>query len=142
MLLQVPFTSMINNSCQGGALVAAILTGDAAMLGSALDRDVIIEPARAPLIPGMVAVKEAAKAAGGCSTLIAHPLSVELHELCVSSRSVPCSVVHCLRCPAFAAVQVAAAAADRASYQLSMPHTIPCQHSVIVFPCCTLSLCR
>lgn len=55
---------MINNSCQGGSLIAAILTGDAQLLGSALDSDVIIEPVRAPLIPGMMAVKEAAKAAG------------------------------------------------------------------------------
>jgi hypothetical protein len=65
LLLQVPFKSMINNSCQGGSLVAAILTGDAALLGAALDSDVIIEPVRAPLIPGMPAVKEAAKKAGG-----------------------------------------------------------------------------
>lgn len=55
---------MINNACQGGSLVAAILMGDAQLLGSALDSDVIIEPARAPLIPGMLAVKEAAKTAG------------------------------------------------------------------------------
>lgn len=55
---------MINNSCQGGSLVAAILTGDAQLLGAALDSDIIIEPVRAPLIPGMPAVKEAAKAAG------------------------------------------------------------------------------
>jgi homoserine kinase len=68
MLRQVPFKSMINNACQGGSLVAAILTGDAAMLGSALDSDIIIEPVRAPLIPGMPAVKEAAKAAGGSMT--------------------------------------------------------------------------
>jgi hypothetical protein len=65
LLLQVPFKSMINNSCQGGSLVAAILTGDAALLGAALDSDAIIEPVRAPLIPGMPAVKEAAKQAGG-----------------------------------------------------------------------------
>lgn len=45
-------------------MVAAILNGDAELLGSALDSDVIIEPVRAPLIPGMLAVKEAAKAAG------------------------------------------------------------------------------
>ena len=56
---------MINNSCQGGALVAAILTGNTKLLGAALDSDVIIEPVRAPLIPGMTLVKQAAKEAGG-----------------------------------------------------------------------------
>jgi homoserine kinase len=55
---------MINNCTQGGSLVAAILTGDAALLGAALDSDVIVEPVRAPLIPGMLDVKAAAKAAG------------------------------------------------------------------------------
>eukprot|EP00775_Hariotina_reticulata_P003317 gene3317-3594_t len=61
---EVPFKSMINNCCQGGSLVAAILTGDAQLLGQALDSDQIIEPVRGPLIPGMLEVKEAAKAAG------------------------------------------------------------------------------
>eukprot|EP00878_Enallax_costatus_P009140 GHUV01009554.1.p1 GENE.GHUV01009554.1~~GHUV01009554.1.p1 ORF type:complete len:362 (+),score=75.51 GHUV01009554.1:332-1417(+) len=75
---EVPFKSMINNSCQGGSLVAAILTGDAQLLGSALDSDVIIEPVRAPLIPGMLAVKEAAKTAGafGCTISGAGPTAV------------------------------------------------------------------
>ncbi|WIA14891.1 hypothetical protein OEZ85_001607 [Tetradesmus obliquus] len=75
---EVPFKSMINNSCQGGSLVAAILTGDAALLGAALDSDVIIEPVRAPLIPGMQAVKEAAKKAGayGCTISGAGPTAV------------------------------------------------------------------
>lgn len=55
---------MINNCTQGGSLVAAILTGDAALLGASLDSDAIVEPVRAPLIPGMLDVKAAAKAAG------------------------------------------------------------------------------
>jgi homoserine kinase len=62
--VQVPFKSMINNSCQGGSLVAAILTGNTQLLGAALDSDIIIEPVRAPLIPGMPLVKQAAKEAG------------------------------------------------------------------------------
>lgn len=58
--------------------MAAILMGDAQLLGSALDSDVIIEPVRAPLIPGMLAVKEAAKAAGafGCTISGAGPTAV------------------------------------------------------------------
>lgn len=52
--------------------------GNARLLGSALDSDCIIEPARAPLIPGMQAVKEAAKAAGayGCTISGAGPTAV------------------------------------------------------------------
>lgn len=71
----VPFKSMINNSLQGGALVASILRGDVQNLGRALDSDVIIEPTRGPLIPGFMAVKDAAKAAGafGCTISGAGP---------------------------------------------------------------------
>lgn len=46
--------------------VAGILNGDPQLLGQALDSDVIVEPVRGPLIPGLLAVKEAAKAAGVC----------------------------------------------------------------------------
>ncbi len=49
----------------GGSLVAGILTGSPALLGLALDSELIVEPVRGPLIPGFSAVKEAAKAAGG-----------------------------------------------------------------------------
>lgn len=75
---EVPFKAMINNCCQGGSLVAAILTGDAALLGAALDSDAIVEPVRAPLIPGMAQVKAAAKAAGayGCTISGAGPTAV------------------------------------------------------------------
>jgi homoserine kinase len=50
----------------GGSLVAGILTGDASLIGKALDSDAIVEPVRGPLIPGFQAVKEAALAAGAC----------------------------------------------------------------------------
>lgn len=68
---QVPMKSMINNCTQGGSLVAGILSGDVSLIGRSLDSDVIIEPTRAPLIPGMMAVKAAAKAAGAapCGTM-------------------------------------------------------------------------
>jgi len=50
------------------AMVAAFCTGDLALLRDAVD-DRIAEPARAPLLPGFVAAKAAALAAGalGCS---------------------------------------------------------------------------
>ncbi|GLI59812.1 hypothetical protein VaNZ11_001779 [Volvox africanus] len=77
---EVPMKSMINNCCQGGALVAGILRGDVKLIGESLDRDVIIEPVRGPLIPGMLAVKEAAKAAGayGCTISGAGPTAVAI----------------------------------------------------------------
>jgi len=54
------------------------LLGNVRLLGSALDSDCIVEPARAPLIPGLMAVKEAAKAAGayGCTISGAGPTAV------------------------------------------------------------------
>ena len=39
-------------------------TADAKLVGRALDSDCIVEPVRGPLIPGFMAVKAAAKAAG------------------------------------------------------------------------------
>ncbi len=49
-------------------MVAALASGDLALLGRAID-DRIAEPARAPLLPGFVAAKAAALSAGalGCS---------------------------------------------------------------------------
>lgn len=77
---QIPMKQVINNCCQGGSLVAGIITGDIALLGSALDSDAIVEPVRAPLMPGMLAVKEAAKKAGafGCTISGAGPTAVAI----------------------------------------------------------------
>ncbi|KAF5843026.1 GHMP kinase, partial [Dunaliella salina] len=77
---EVPMKSLINNCCQGGSLVAGILNGDSQLLGQALDSDVIVEPVRGPLIPGLMAVKEAAKAAGahGCTISGAGPTAVAI----------------------------------------------------------------
>jgi homoserine kinase len=57
--------------------------GDARLLGSALDKDVVVEPARLPLIPGMAAVKEAAKAAGELQGI---PTSGASNADCASPR--------------------------------------------------------
>jgi homoserine kinase len=78
---EVPFKSLVHNSTHGGALVAAILAGDAPSLGLCLDSgDRVIEPARAPLIPGLQAVKDAAKEAGayGCTISGAGPTAVAI----------------------------------------------------------------
>ncbi|XP_020240542.1 homoserine kinase [Cajanus cajan] len=66
------------NCSQAGALVAAVLQGDVAGLGKALSSDKIVEPRRAPLIPGMEAVKRAALSAGafGCTISGAGPTAV------------------------------------------------------------------
>ncbi|CAN1143205.1 Homoserine kinase [Linum perenne] len=66
------------NSSQAGALVASLLQGDLAGMGKALSSDKIVEPTRAPLIPGMEAVKKAALEAGafGCTISGAGPTAV------------------------------------------------------------------
>lgn len=70
------------NSSQAGALVAAVLLGDTAGLGRALSSDKIVEPRRAPLIPGMEAVKKAAILAGafGCTISGAGPTAVAVTD--------------------------------------------------------------
>ena len=59
---------MIPNLGNVAALVAALASGDLALLGRSI-HDRLVEPVRAPLIPGFQAVKDAALAAGalGCS---------------------------------------------------------------------------
>ena len=76
--VEVPMAAVINNCAMGASLVAGILTGDAALIGKALDSDAIVEPVRGPLIPGFAAVKEAARAAGayGCTISGAGPTAV------------------------------------------------------------------
>ncbi|KAE9610692.1 putative homoserine kinase [Lupinus albus] len=68
------------NCSQAGALVASVLQGDVVCLGKALSSDKIVEPKRAPLIPGMEAVKRAALQAGafGCTISGAGPTVVAL----------------------------------------------------------------
>ncbi|XP_028796729.1 homoserine kinase-like [Neltuma alba] len=70
------------NSSQAGALVASVLQGDLAGLGKALSSDKIVEPRRAPLIPGMEAVKRAALEAGafGCTISGAGPTAVAVTD--------------------------------------------------------------
>jgi homoserine kinase len=75
---QVAMSSAVKNCAAGGALVAGITFGNVALLGAALDSDVIVEPVRGKLIPGFSVVKEAAKAAGayGCTISGAGPTAV------------------------------------------------------------------
>ncbi len=70
----ITFEQHVTNSGHLGALVAGVCTGDTSLLGRAV-QDEIVEPARAPLIPGFQQVKEAALEAGayGCSISGAGP---------------------------------------------------------------------
>jgi len=59
----------VHQIAQVGAIVAALASGDLALLGRAID-DRIAEPARAPLIPGFREAKAAALAAGALGASI------------------------------------------------------------------------
>ncbi|GAA0153483.1 kinase [Lithospermum erythrorhizon] len=75
---EITMSHHIWNSSQAGALVASVLQGDLRGLGKAMSSDKIVEPTRAPLIPGMEAVKAAAIEAGafGCTISGAGPTAV------------------------------------------------------------------
>lgn len=55
----IPMNDHVQNSSQAAALVAAAVQGNVRVLGSAMEADQIVEPRRAPLIPGMVNAKKA-----------------------------------------------------------------------------------
>jgi homoserine kinase len=59
----------LHQAAQVGALIAALATGDYALLGRAID-DRIAEPARAALLPGFREAKQAALAAGALGSSI------------------------------------------------------------------------
>lgn len=65
---RVPLAAMIANCSRACAIVASVATRDARLFGRSIV-DVVVEPARASLIPGFAAVKRAALKAGalGCS---------------------------------------------------------------------------
>ena len=76
--LEIAMAHHVWNCSQAGALVASVLEGDLVGLGKALSGDKIVEPRRAPLIPGMEPVKKAAIEAGafGCTISGAGPTAV------------------------------------------------------------------
>jgi homoserine kinase len=65
----VPRAVALHQMAQVAAIVAACHTSDLALLGRAID-DRIAEPARAPLLPGFLAAKEAAMTAGALGASI------------------------------------------------------------------------
>jgi homoserine kinase len=72
----IDLRTVIQQSANVAAMVAALASGDLELLGRALD-DRIAEPARAPLLPGFADAKAAALDAGalGCSISGAGPTS-------------------------------------------------------------------
>lgn len=65
----LPRAIALHQMAQVGAIVAACYSGDLELLGRAID-DRIAEPARAPLLPGFLAAKRAALAAGALGASI------------------------------------------------------------------------
>ncbi|CAI5467170.1 unnamed protein product [Closterium sp. Yama58-4] len=92
---EITMASHVANSSQAAALIHAIHTGDARLLGAALASDTIVEPRRSPLIPGMSAVKVAAKAAGahGCTISGAGPTAVAVVDSEEVGRAVGAAIV-------------------------------------------------
>jgi homoserine kinase len=93
----------LHQAAQVGAIVAALASGDLALLGRAID-DRIAEPVRAPLIPGFREAKAAALAAGalGASVSGAGPTTFAL----AASRDVAQAVAVAMEA-AFAARAIA-----------------------------------
>jgi homoserine kinase len=79
----------LHQAAQVGAIVAALASGDLALLGRAID-DRIAEPARAPLIPGFREAKAAALGAGalGASISGAGPTTFALAADLASAQAV------------------------------------------------------
>jgi homoserine kinase len=85
----------IQNCSQAAALVAAILQGDACLLGASLSSDSIVEPKRGPLIPGMMAVKAAALETGafGCTISGAGPTAVAITDTAEKGKAIAVAMV-------------------------------------------------
>jgi homoserine kinase len=66
----VPLKAMIHQTAQVALLVHALHTGDLALLGMAMERDSVVEPARAHLMRGLAEVRAAARAQGALGTVI------------------------------------------------------------------------
>ena len=66
---QIPRALALHQAAQVAAIVAALASGDLALLGRAID-DRIAEPARAPLLPGFAEAKAAALTAGALGSSI------------------------------------------------------------------------
>jgi homoserine kinase len=66
----IPLHDAVKQTANVALLVTAIHRGDVPMIGAAMERDAIVEPARQHLMPGLRDVRAAAKAAGAFGTII------------------------------------------------------------------------
>ncbi len=66
----VPLKAMVHQTAQVALVVHALHTGDVALLGAAMERDSVVEPARAHLMRGLAEVRAAARAVGALGTVI------------------------------------------------------------------------
>lgn len=66
----VPLKAMVHQTAQVALLIHALYTGDLALLGAAMERDSVVEPARAHLMRGLAEVRAAARACGALGTVI------------------------------------------------------------------------
>ena len=65
----LPIDQLVRNIGNAAALVAGFAKGDVELIGRSM-KDIVVEPARAPSIPGYLQVKENALMAGACGVTI------------------------------------------------------------------------
>ncbi len=66
----VPLSQSVQQSAAVAQLITALYSGDLALLARAMEGDLIIEPARAHLMPGLAEVRSEAARVGGLATII------------------------------------------------------------------------
>jgi len=67
---EIPLKSLVKQTGSVARLLRALYTEDLEALAAAMEADVVIEPARAHLMPGLFAARRAAKAAGALALVI------------------------------------------------------------------------
>jgi homoserine kinase len=94
----VPLADAIRQWANLGALVEALHRGDFALMSRALE-DTIAEPRRAPLVPGLAAIKQAATGAGalGCSLSGSGPSLFALCENAMTAQRVAAAMTAAVR---------------------------------------------
>jgi homoserine kinase len=66
----IPLKAMVAQTAAVAQLIDALYRGDLAALGAAMERDGVIEPARAGLMPKLTEARAAAKASGALGVVI------------------------------------------------------------------------
>ncbi|MCC7207154.1 MAG: homoserine kinase, partial [Anaerolineae bacterium] len=82
----VPLPGLVRQAQALALLVTAIHRGDVALMGRAMERDSIVEPARRSLMPGLCEVRAAARECGAFGTIISGA-GPTLCSICDSSEA-------------------------------------------------------